>query len=164
MSNCYACDLTNGQIDLPGGTIHQTRYWVAEHCTGPLGVGTVIVKPLRHCEHMWELTPDESAELGPLLQEMSDMIRRLLTPDQIYVCLWSHGSWRLHHLHFVVQPVWQYLSERFDKPGPYLQTAMFDSREALDRSAVDAFCDRARSFMQHGAAGENPTASSPHQS
>ena len=149
MSNCLACDLTNGQIDLPGGRIHQTHYWVVEHCVGPLGVGTLIVKPLRHCVHMWELTSDESAELGPLLQEVSEMIRHLLSPDQIYVCLWAHGGWKFHHLHYVVQPAWQYLSEHFAKPGPHMQVAMFDRDEAPDRREVEAFCDRARNFMQH---------------
>lgn len=147
MNNCYACDLTNGDRELPGGRIYQTRHWVAEHCTGPLGVGTIIVKPLRHCLHMWELTHDEAAELGGLLQEMSEMIHRLLAPDQIYVCLWAHGNWQLHHLHFVVQPVWQHLSERFAKPGPSLQAAMFGSGEGPERSAVEAFCDRARDLM-----------------
>jgi diadenosine tetraphosphate (Ap4A) HIT family hydrolase len=152
MSNCYACDLINGQTDLPGGRIHQTRYWVVEHCTGPLGVGTVIVKPLRHCLHMWELTADESAELGILLREVTEVIRRLLTPDQIYVCLWAHGGWQLHHLHFVVQPVWQHLSERFPKPGPRLPAAMFGSGEAPAGSAVEAFCERASGLLHYGTA------------
>jgi len=152
MSNCYACDLINGRRDLLGGRIHQTRHWVVEHCTGPLGVGTVIVKPLRHCLHMWELTHDESAELGALLQEVADVIHRLLAPDQIYVCLWAHGGWQLHHLHFIVQPAWQHLRERVAKPGPHLQVAMFGGGEAPECSAVEAFCDRARALMQHGAA------------
>lgn len=150
MSNCYACDLINGQRDLPGGRIHQTRHWVVEHCTGPLGVGTVIVKPRRHCLHMWELTHDESAELGILIQEVTEMLHHILKPDQIYVCLWSHGSWQLHHLHFVVQPVWQHLSERYPKPGPHLQAAMFGSGEAPERSAVETFCDRARGLIHDG--------------
>ena len=150
MSNCYACDLINGQRDLPGGRIHQTRHWVVEHCTGPLGVGTVIVKPRRHCLHMWELTHDESAELGILIQEVTEMLHHILKPDQIYVCLWSHGSWQLHHLHFVVQPVWQHLSERYPKPGPHLQVAMFGSGEAPERSAVETFCDRARGLIHDG--------------
>lgn len=107
------------------------------------------MKPLRHCLHVWELTHDESAELGSLLQEVTEVLHHLLAPDQIYVCLWAHGSWQPHHLHFVVQPVWQHLSERFPKPGPYLQAAMFDSGEVPDHSAVKAFCDRARGMMHH---------------
>ena len=90
--------------------------------------------------------------MGILLREVTEAIRRLLTPDQIYVCLWAHGGWQLHHLHFVVQPVWQHLSERFPKPGPHLQAAMFGSGEAPERSAVEAFCERDRGLLHYGTA------------
>ena len=58
---CLACDLTNSRRDLPGGRIFATAHWVVEHCIGPLRVGTLIVKPLRHCLHVSELTAEESA-------------------------------------------------------------------------------------------------------
>ena len=60
--DCYACQLTQGQKDLPGGRVHRTQHWAVEHCTGPFGVGTLIIKPLRHCLHLWELTGQETAE------------------------------------------------------------------------------------------------------
>jgi len=123
---------------------------VVEHCTGPLGVGTVVVKPLRHCLHFWELHPAESAELGALLQEVAEVIQSLLAPDQVYVCLWSHGSWQPQHLHFVMQPVWQHLKERFAKPEPHLQAAMFASGDMPERRTVEAFCEQARRLMHQG--------------
>jgi diadenosine tetraphosphate (Ap4A) HIT family hydrolase len=42
---------------------------------GPLGVGTLIVKPLRHCVHVWDLTAEETLELGPLLALVAGAIR-----------------------------------------------------------------------------------------
>jgi hypothetical protein len=48
MNDCLACDLTEGRVPLPGGLIHETSRWRVEHCVGPLGVGTLIVKPKRH--------------------------------------------------------------------------------------------------------------------
>ena len=36
-----------------------------EHCIGPLGVGTLIVKPKRHVVHVADLTEPEVAEMGP---------------------------------------------------------------------------------------------------
>ena len=65
--DCYACELSAGSKRLIGGLVSETRYWRVEHCQGPLGVGTLIVKPKRHCLHVWALTREESAELGPLL-------------------------------------------------------------------------------------------------
>jgi hypothetical protein len=45
MKGCLACDLIAGRIELPGGVIAATKHWRLEHCVGPLGVGTLIVKP-----------------------------------------------------------------------------------------------------------------------
>src|SRR5215472_5637399 len=67
--DCYACRLIEGAEPLPGGRIYTTEHWVVEHCTGPLGVGTLIVKPFRHCVHIGDLTTAEAQELGPLIPE-----------------------------------------------------------------------------------------------
>lgn len=55
LDGCIACDLTHGRRDLPGGLIHETPHWRVEHCIGPLGVGTLVVKPLRHVERVLAL-------------------------------------------------------------------------------------------------------------
>ena len=91
MESCFACDLASGRVDLPGGRFHKTTHWLVEHCVGPLGVGTLIVKPKRHVVHVWELTSEEAAELGPLLQEASAAVADVTEPEQIYVCLWSQA-------------------------------------------------------------------------
>src|SRR5688572_9352307 len=91
-TDCMACELMRGDRDLPGGRIWETEHWVVEHCIGPLGVGTLVVKPLRHCVAVSALTSDESAELGPLLVRASSCVRELCAPDQVYVCLWSHAD------------------------------------------------------------------------
>ena len=67
-SDCYACRLIDGDEPLPGGRICATEHWAVEHCTGPLGVGTLIVKPFRHCLYISDLSQAEAKELGPLLQ------------------------------------------------------------------------------------------------
>jgi len=103
-SDCYACRLTDGTEPLPGGRIYATKSWVVEHCTGPLGVGTLIVKPFRHCLHVGDLTAEEAQEIGPLLQWVSQAVRAVTQADQVYVCSWSHVGWQPVHIHFVVQP------------------------------------------------------------
>jgi hypothetical protein len=40
VEGCLACDLAAGR---QGGRIHETAYWIVEHCVGPLGVGTLLV-------------------------------------------------------------------------------------------------------------------------
>jgi diadenosine tetraphosphate (Ap4A) HIT family hydrolase len=141
---CLACGLTSGALPLPGGRIFETARWVVEHCVGPLGVGTLVVKPLRHVVHVCALDAEESAELGPLLQRTAGVVQSLNAADQVYVCLWSHAGWVPGHVHFVVQPAWSAQREQAPGPGPALQMAMFREARPLDPDAVSAFAARAR--------------------
>jgi len=158
--DCYACRLTEGTEPLPGGRIYATASWVVEHCTGPLGVGTLIVKPLRHCLQVGDLTPTEAQELGPLLQRVSQVIQALTQADQVYVCLWSHAGWQPVHIHFVVQPAWNGWREAYAHPGPGVQTAMFQAGNVPQRSAVEAFCHQARACLEQDS-GATPTSHDP---
>jgi diadenosine tetraphosphate (Ap4A) HIT family hydrolase len=141
---CLACDLTAGVQPLPGGTINRTAHWAVEHCIGPLGVGTLIVKPLRHVTRFADLAPEEAADFGPLLHAVTRALGEELGPDQTYICEWSHAGWVAGHIHFVVQPAWNRDSERFQHPGPFTQVEMFRAAVPLDEAAVLAFCDRMR--------------------
>lgn len=148
MEGCLACNLTSGKLDLPGGRIYATPHWVVEHCIGPLGVGTLIVKPMRHCLHMWELTNEETRELGPLLCQAAATIQAILTPDQVYVCLWSHAGWQPGHLHFVLQPSWNHWQQEHQRPGPFLQVDMFEANVQPHRKEIEAFAAKAREVIR----------------
>lgn len=139
--NCVACGLAAGTIDLPGGAIHQTPWWRVEHCIGPLGVGTLIVKPMRHVTHVGDLNAEETSELGAVLQQTAAVVRELTGAAQVYVCLWSHGP---AHIHFVVQPELDNTVAKFGAWGPAMQAAMFDANAVPDAKQVEAFAGRAR--------------------
>ena len=142
--SCLACDLASGQFDLPGGRIHRTDYWLVEHCVGPLGVGTLIVKPERHVTHLADLTEAEALELGPLLRQTAQIVSEISNPDQVYTCLWSHSGRQAVHIHFVVQPVTTETIEQFDAIGPSLQERMFKAEIPTNNKAVKTFADQAR--------------------
>jgi diadenosine tetraphosphate (Ap4A) HIT family hydrolase len=145
---CLACDLTHDRRTVPGGRILQAGRWVVEHCVGPLGVGTLIVKPARHVVHVAELTPEESAELGPLLQRASAAVTEVVRPEQVYVCLWSHQDARPGHLHFVVQPAMRADMDRFGAYGPRLQMAMIAAGEMPPADEVEQVCERLRIHLK----------------
>jgi diadenosine tetraphosphate (Ap4A) HIT family hydrolase len=147
MEGCLACDLASGKLDLPGGRIYQTKYWVVDHCVGPLGVGTLIVRPFRHCLHVWDLTEAEAQELGPLLRQVTSVINNLLNPDQVYVCLWSHAGWQPVHIHFVLQPVWKHFQQKYSGSGPHLQSDLFKAKVLPPRAEVEAFAEKARQML-----------------
>ena len=148
LHGCIACDLTHGRRVLPGGPIHQTEYWRVEHCVGPLGVGTLLVKPLRHVERIADLTSDEAAEMGTLLHRTSSVVGTLTKAPQVYVCLWSHGP---AHIHFVVQPELDTALADFDTWGPALQAAMFERGESPEQARVRGVLEpRSNSFQHQG--------------
>jgi diadenosine tetraphosphate (Ap4A) HIT family hydrolase len=150
VEGCLACDLAEGRIDLPGGRIFETDLWIVEHCVGPLGIGTLVVKPKRHVLHLWELREDESEALGPLLARVAAVVADLTQPEQIYLALWSHTGGVPSHIHFVIQPVTSARVEEYGQlHGPSLQLAMFERKEVVDRAQLESFADAARTALAH---------------
>jgi diadenosine tetraphosphate (Ap4A) HIT family hydrolase len=150
-NGCLACDLASGARPLPGGEIHRTENWIIEHTVGSLGLGTLIVKPLRHTVHVADLEDDEAREIGPILRQASRAVAALTEADQVYVCLWSHAERKPGHIHFVVQPVTRELMTQFDAHGPELQVAMFEADDLPNATDVEAFADRARAWFANEA-------------
>jgi diadenosine tetraphosphate (Ap4A) HIT family hydrolase len=144
MDGCMACELADGRRPLPGGQVFRTEHWLVEHCVGPLGLGTLIVKPERHVTDVASLTDEEAAELGPLLRQASAVTRELVDAEQVYNCLWSHAGGQPGHLHYVVQPVTADQMAEFDAHGPKLQMAMFARGDVPSATAVDRVARMAR--------------------
>ena len=92
MDGCLACDLSEGRRPLPGGLIDEAERWRVEHTVGPLGIGTLIVKPKRHVVRVADLTEEEAMELGPLLRRTAALVTLLVEPEHVYVTLWSHAD------------------------------------------------------------------------
>ncbi len=142
-----ACDLLTGIRRLPGGRLAESPGWVVEHSVGPLGLGTLVVKPVRHVVHVAELNGAESTALGPLLRRVAAAVTEVIEPEQVYVCLWSHADAVPGHLHFVAQPAVKADMDRFDAFGPALQTAMFREGTMPDEPSVEAVCQRLRTSL-----------------
>jgi diadenosine tetraphosphate (Ap4A) HIT family hydrolase len=144
VEGCLACDLAEGRIPLPGGVIYETSNWFVEHTVGPLGLGTLILKPKRHVTRVSELTDAEATELGPLLARAARVIDELIRPEQVYTCLWSHAGGTPVHIHYVIFPATKELMDEHGDYGPHLQVAMFDADVTPPEPEVEAFADRAR--------------------
>jgi len=145
--DCVACELSNGVRILPGGLIHRTGFWLVEHCIGPLGLGTLIVKPERHVTAVADLSEDEAVELGPLLRRTSAVVSQLVDADQVYNCLWSHAGGVPVHIHYVVQPVTKDQMSEIGAHGPSLQVALFAAGGAPEPEDVERTAGLARSLF-----------------
>jgi diadenosine tetraphosphate (Ap4A) HIT family hydrolase len=151
--DCLACDLIERPDGVAGGRVATLGSWIVEHCIGPLGVGTVIVKPARHVIHLADLTADEAAELGPVLARVARAVTLAArdvgnAPDQVYASLWSHADRKPGHIHFVIQPVGEALMARHDAHGPELQVRMFRAGEPVDRDAMVDAAERIRAHLR----------------
>jgi diadenosine tetraphosphate (Ap4A) HIT family hydrolase len=144
MVDCMACELADGRRPLPGGRIFKTDFWLVEHCVGPLGLGTLIVKPDRHVTSVADLSDAEAAELGPLLRRASAVAGQLVGAEQTYNCLWSHAGGVPVHIHYVVQPVTAEQMAEFEAHGPSLQVAMVSRGETPQESEIQRVADQAR--------------------
>lgn len=149
---CLACSLIEHPERVPGGRIATLGNWVVEHCIGPLGVGTVVVKPTHHVIHLADLTSDEAAELGPVLVRVTQAVTKASSevgdpPGQVYACLWSHPDRKPGHIHFVVQPVGDALMVRHDAHGPELQVRMFKAGDAMAPAAIIGAVERIRAHV-----------------
>ena len=142
---CPTCDSVAGRKPAPGGVIHDEGGWIVDHCIGPLGVGTLIVKPRRHVTAVADLTKAEAAALGSVLVRTAQVVTDLTDPEQTYVTLWSHAGGVPVHIHYVVQPITAEL--RAAHGGAYglaLQIAMFEAGELPPVAEVEVFAERAR--------------------
>jgi ATP adenylyltransferase len=147
MEECLACSLADGRRPRPGGLIHRSEHWLVEHCIGPLGLGTLIVKPVRHVTAVGDLTVEESMELGPLLRQASQVASQLVATIQVYNCLWSHAGGVPVHIHYVVQPVTREQIDRCGGQGPKLQLSMFEEGKPPDPEEVVRLAARARELF-----------------
>jgi diadenosine tetraphosphate (Ap4A) HIT family hydrolase len=138
-AGCLACELSSGVRKPPGGCIYEAEGWRVEHCVGPLGVGTLVVKPIRHVLHVADLTAAEASAFGPLLWRAAQVVSELSEPMQVYVSLWSSGP---VHIHWVVQPI--SLAQESESRGPFLQAAMFAAGKAVDVEQAALYAERAR--------------------
>ncbi len=154
MTACEACDSIREKT-APGGCIHETEHWFVDHSIGPLGVGTLIVKPKRHVVHVADLSCVESAEMGIVLRQAAEVVARLESPEQVYVTLWSHMHAVPGHIHFVVQPVTKSRMDEHDgKHGCRLQVEMFDRKVFPDPNEASDFAERARDAWSTPGSGD----------
>jgi diadenosine tetraphosphate (Ap4A) HIT family hydrolase len=92
-SDCNICRKQDGlktgsvllDAPIPGGYIVESEHFLVEHA--PLqesSAGTVIVEARRHLLDFGDMTPAESAELGPLLHRLIPAIKAATGVERVY--------------------------------------------------------------------------------
>lgn len=131
--SCVQCDVVSGAKTPAGGLVLETPHFVAHALLGPSPLrGWVVLAPKRHARWWWELSEDESRELGPLAKQLFEAQRSALGAVHGYA--FAIGD-VLDHMHLHLVP-------RFaDTPKALWGRAAFDAEPRLhlpEDSAAEA--------------------------
>ena len=105
-SMCLTCELVRrrdeGHAPL-WDTIHRTDHWDVVHSYNTSLPGWLVLIVRRHIEAIDELTAEEAAELGVLLQHTSAALREVVGCAKTYVIQFAEAA-EHPHVHFHVIP------------------------------------------------------------
>ncbi|MGI8915538.1 MAG: HIT family protein [Chloroflexota bacterium] len=103
-ASCGTCRANRGELPAPGGVIYQDLLWRLEHILAPIPLaGWLVLKPLRHVEALADLTGEEAATFGPLVQRITRAMREVMQPVKVYLCQFSEAE-HFAHIHFHMIP------------------------------------------------------------
>lgn len=104
--SCVTCRANRDELTTPGGVIHQDALWRLEHTFEPIPlVGWLVLKPLRHVENVAELTAEEAAAMGTLIQRASAALTAETGCAKVYVCVFAEAANAAHvHVHLIARP------------------------------------------------------------
>ncbi len=123
---CPSCAIVSGKVIEPGGTIYEDEFWQVGSMLPPvIWRGFLFIKLKRHCEHLAELTPQEAAALGCMIQTTCQAVMEVLQPAKVFVCSFGEG---VRHIHFWILP-----RPRGMRPGMHPVVFNLDVRQFLTR-------------------------------
>lgn len=89
-----------------------------------------MLKPLRHVEALADLSREETANFGPLIQRITAAVRAVLQPAKVYLCQFSEAE-GFAHIHFHLIP------RTRDLPTELRGAAVFDLLSTSRREGRD---------------------------
>lgn len=106
MEHCMTCQLIarrDAGAAPPWDCIQRTPYWDIVHSYNTALPGWLVIVARRHIEALHELTPDEAAELGVLLRQVSVALRDVTGCLKTYVIQFAEAA-EHPHVHFHIVP------------------------------------------------------------
>jgi diadenosine tetraphosphate (Ap4A) HIT family hydrolase len=98
MENCFICRKHLGQEPAPpGGYIHEDEHWMVCHAPAELGpLGTLFIESRRHFLDYADMTAEESASLGKVMQRVYQALRTHTFAERIYQLTTLEGQPHFH--------------------------------------------------------------------
>jgi diadenosine tetraphosphate (Ap4A) HIT family hydrolase len=147
---CLTCANNNRPDLAPRERVYVGPHWRVAHAFGTALPGWLVVVPRRHVTALDELTAEESADLGPLLSELTAAMRSVLGSAKSYVALFAEAE-GFAHVHFHVIPRAADLAD--DLRGPRIFWLLGgDAGRHVPEPVMDDIATRLASAL-HGAGG-----------
>lgn len=142
---CFSC-ITNARLDLPPrDSVHVGVRWRVAHAFGTSLPGWLVVIPRRHVLALDELAPEESADLGPLLSDLTAALREVVQCEKTYVALFAEAE-GFEHLHFHVIPRPPGLDAAYRGPRVFGLLGGDPARHVPDKTRDQIAADLARAL------------------
>ena len=144
---CFICRKHDRGADVPGGVIYDDGVIYAGH-THPLdaedaALGYLMVEPRRHVSLLGDMTDEEAAAIGVVVNRLSRALREVVGAEHVYSFVFGD---RVPHLHFHLAP--RYPGTPPDLFG--LGAVHIQRSKAVRRGAVkdiDQVCNRLRAAL-----------------
>lgn len=92
-TGCLTCLSNTGERRIsPGPTIHAGRYWFVEHAYPVQQPGWLVLVLKRHAAALHELTSDEFAEFGELLERTVRVLHTVTGSAKEYASCFAEGG------------------------------------------------------------------------
>ena len=144
---CFICAKHARGADVPGGVLYDDGLVYAGH-THPLesddaALGYLMVEPRRHAPRLGDLTDEEAATIGVVVNRLSRALRDVTGAEHVYSFVFGDG---VPHLHVHVAP--RYPGTPRELYG--LGAAHIQRSSAVKRGTVDDIgrvCDQLRTAL-----------------
>ena len=142
-TECLSClGLAGTPRISPGPPIHVATYWQVEHAYPSKLVGWLVIVLRRHAIALHELTSEEFAELGVVLEMTVRAIHEALGSAKEYAACYAEAQ-GFEHIHFHVVPRAHDMPEALMGAGSF-ELLRVSKAESVDSEEVKAFCESLR--------------------
>ena len=146
-TECYSCRSISGVKRItPGPTIYEGEHWVVEHAYPCAMLGWLLIVLKRHAEALHELTAEEFAELGPLLERTARALHEHLGSKKEYLACYAEAE-HFNHVHIHVVARAEDWPQEFKGPKSF---RLLDENHIVPVAApeMDAFCRAMQAYFR----------------
>lgn len=148
-SGCHTCDLVErrdaGHAPL-WDCIVRTQSWDVVHCNNTSLLGWLILVARRHIAAVDEMTEEEASELGPLIRQVSIVLKELTGCIKTYVVQFAEAAGH-NHVHFHIVPRLPDQLDAHRGPGIFARLGV-SQEERLSESVMDEFASGVRDRLR----------------